>query len=200
MAVNVVTDCPACNIRVHARVRGVVYEDDTVAIVLVQCPSCGNPIVGRSELYEDEMLDMQYGHAERVWPAPSTVELNTSIPERARREIKDAQKGLSHGMYPAAVVHCGRAVELLVENKAPGKNTLANGLLELKSKGVIDDRLYQWATALRRERNLGAHAGDHEVTKEDATDVLAFTIAIFEYIYTLTEKYDEYMARKKAPK
>ena len=80
------------------------------------------------------------------------------------------------------------------------RDALAEGLAELKAQGVIDDRLFQWASALRKERNLGAHAADEEVTRENAEDVLAFTVAIFEYVYTLTEKYTEYMARKAAPK
>ena len=90
---------------------------------------------------------------------------------------------------------CGRALERLAKLKAPGR-TLSNGLTEMKAQGVIDERLFQWATALRKERNLGAHATDEEVTKENAQDVLAFTVAIFEYVYTLAEKYEEFMARK----
>ena len=78
--------------------------------------------------------------------------------------------------------------------KAPGK-TLAVGLAQLRSQGVIDDKLLQWAEALRKERNLGAHAAEEEVTKENAADVIAFTIAIFEYVYTLSEKYAEFVAR-----
>jgi HEPN domain-containing protein len=150
-------------------------------------------------LYQDENNDWKYDHAERLWPAPSTVELSVSIPEGARRDIKDAQKCISHGIYSAAVVLCGRALERLTRSKAPGK-MLAEGLAELKTQGVIDERLSQWANALRKERNLGAHASDEEVTKENAQDVLSFTVAIFEYVFTLSEKYLEYMARKATPK
>jgi hypothetical protein len=57
-----------------------------------------------------------------------------------------------------------------------------------------------WATALRQERNIGAHAGDADVSKENAQDVLDFTVAIFEYVYTLSEKYADFMARKAARK
>jgi hypothetical protein len=73
-------------------------------------------------------------------------------------------------------------------------------LEDLKAKGEIDSRLFDWATILRKERNLGAHATDEEVTKQNAEDVLAFTIAIFEYVFTLSEKYAEFVARKAASK
>ena len=195
---SVVIDCPECSTRVSAHVQGFVKHTDTDhTVVLARCPSCEGPLVGFTKLYQDDRGDWTYDSAERVWPAPSSIELSTSIPERIRKDIKDAQKCIAHGIWSAAVVLCGRAVERLAAEKAPGK-TLAAGLAELKGQGVIDDKLFQWADALRRERNLGAHAAEEEVTKENATDVLAFTIAIFEYVYTLAEKYAEFMARKAA--
>ena len=198
---SVVVDCSQCATRVNAEIKGAVHDGDSdAAVVLVKCPSCNGPIVGLSELYQDEFNNWKYSQAERVWPAPSTVELSVSIPEGVRRDIKDAQKCLSHGIYSAAVVLCGRSLERLSKLKTPGSKTLADGLSELKSQGIIDERLFQWASALRKERNLGAHATDEEVTKENANDVLAFTVAIFEYVYTLSEKYAEFMARKSAAK
>lgn len=194
----VVIDCPECALRVSALVKGFVKHTDTDhTVVLARCPSCEGPLVGFTQIYQDDRGDWAYDSAERLWPTPSTVELSPSIPERIRQDIKDAQKCIANGIWSAAVVLCGRAVERLATEKAPGK-TLALGLAELKNQGVIDDKLFQWADALRRERNLGAHAAEEDVTKENATDVLAFTIAIFEYVYTLSEKYAEFVARKAA--
>lgn len=193
---DVVIDCPQCAIRVNAKVRGSVHDQDSeVSVVLAECPSCRGPLVGLTEVYQDGFDNWGFAHAERVWPAPSAVELSATIPEAARRDIKDAQKCLGHGIYSAATVLCGRALERLSKMKA-SKRSLAEGLDALKQQGTIDERLFQWATALRKERNLGAHAADEEVTKQNAEDVLAFTIAIFEYVYTLSEKYAEFMARK----
>ena len=70
----------------------------------------------------------------------------------------------------------------------------------MAAQGEFDSRLFYWATILRKERNLGAHAGEEEVTKENAEDVLAFTVAIFEYVFTLSEKHAEFVARKATPK
>lgn len=195
---SVVIDCPHCATRVSAPVKGYVKHTDTDnTIVLACCPSCEEALLGFTQLYRDDHDDWVYDRAERLWPEPSAIDLSPSIPERIRQDIKDAQKCIAHGIWSAAVVLCGRAVERLATEKAPGK-TLATGLTELKNQGVIDDKLFQWADALRRERNLGAHATTEEVTKENATDVLAFTIAIFEYVYTLSEKYAEFKVRKAA--
>lgn len=76
---------------------------------------------------------------------------------------------------------------------------IGKGLGELKAQGVIDQRLFDWAEALRKERNIGAHASDEDTTKENAQDILDFTVAIFDYVYTLSDKYAKYIARKSAP-
>lgn len=196
MTSTIVIDCPHCTVRANATVRGAVhhYESDS-AVVLAECPSCKSALLGTTQLFQNEHNDWQYEHAERVWPAPTSVDVSSTIPANARNDIKDAQKCIAHGIYSAAVVLCGRALESLANEKAPAK-TLAASLAALKANGIIDDRLSLWATALRRERNIGAHASKEEVSKENAQDVLDFTIAIFEYVYTLSEKYAEFMERK----
>jgi hypothetical protein len=200
MTATIVIDCPHCSVRANANVRGSIhYSDADFAVILAECPSCEAALVGTTQLFQNEQNDWQYEHAERVWPAPTSVEVSTTIPANARRDIKDAQKCVAHGIYSAAVVLCGKALERLAHEKAPAKN-LAASLAALKENGIIDERLALWAKALRQERNIGAHASDEEVSKENAQDVLDFTIAIFEYVYTLSEKYAEFMARKTASK
>ena len=199
MSNSIVIDCPNCSVRVNAPVRGAVHDTESdSAVVLAKCPSCNNPLLGLTQAIQTEN-NWEYEHAERVWPAPTAVEVSLTIPKNARRDIKDAQKCISHGIYSAAVVLCGKALEHLVKERVPSK-TLAEGLAALKTQGIIDERLSLWASALRKERNIGAHAYEEEVTKENAQDVLDFTVAIFEYVYTLSEKYAEYIARKSAPK
>ena len=200
MSSSIVIDCPSCAVRVNASVKGSVHDEESDhAVVFAKCPSCNQPLLGLTQLFQTGTTDWQYDHAERLWPAPAAIDVSPTIPALARRDIKDAQKCISHGIYSAAVVLCGRALEHLVKERASGK-TLSDGLADLKAKGVIDERLSQWASALRKERNIGAHASEIEVSKENAQDVLDFTIAIFEYVYTLSEKYAEFMARKAAAK
>ncbi len=50
--------------------------------------------------------------------------------------------------------------------------------------------------ALRKERNIGAHATGESVSRLDAQDVLDFAKAIAEYIYVMSAKFDEYQTRK----
>lgn len=198
MSQNIIIDCPHCAVRVTAKTETWVGNGEEQAFFLVQCPSCNNALLGASAVYRDEFNNWAWETAERLWPTPSLAEVGLAIPEAARRDIKDAQKCLSHGIYSAAAVLCGRALERLIKEKA-GANMIGKGLAELKNKGVIDERLFSWAEVLRKERNIGAHASDVDTTKENAQDIVDFTIAIFDYVYTLSEKYDRYIARKCLP-
>lgn len=193
----IVVDCPHCAVRVKAKVTSTVGGHGSDTYFLAPCPSCHNPLFGYAVAYQDEWSNWGWDTAERLWPTPSVAEVGPAIPEAARRDIKDAQKCVSHGIYSAAAVLCGRALERLIKEKV-GNHMISKGLGELKAKGIIDERLFNWAEALRKERNIGAHASDEDTTKENAQDILDFTVAIFDYVYTLSDKYEKYIARKSA--
>lgn len=195
MSNQIVIDCPYCEVRITAKTTAWVGNGEKQAFFLVECPSCHNALFGSSSVYLDEFGNWGWDTAERLWPTPSFVDLDSSIPDAARRDIKDAQKCFSHAIYSASAVLCGRALERLIKEKTDA-HMIAKGLAELKKKGVIDERLFHWAEALRKERNIGAHASDEDTTKENAQDIIDFTIAIFDYVYTLSEKYEKYIARK----
>ena len=90
---------------------------------------------------------------------------------------------------------CGKAIESICKEKT-GAKTIVDGLNIMKEQGDINGKIWDWADALRKERNLGAHATGYDPTRENAKDILSFAVAICDYVYVLTEQYDEYMARK----
>jgi HEPN domain-containing protein len=193
----IVIDCPQCTVRVKSEATTWVGDGHDRAYFLVECPSCHHALFGSTFSFLDEYGNWVWDTAERLWPAPTVADLGPSIPAAARRDVNAAQKCFSHGIYPAAAVMCGRALERLIKEKTGKPQMLAKGLEALKHQGVIDERLHAWAEALRVERNIGAHASDTDTTKEDAQDIIDFTVAIFDYVYTLAEKYEKYVLRKK---
>lgn len=79
---------------------------------------------------------------------------------------------------------------------------LAEGIKQLKDKGIIDSRLFDWSQHLHAFRNLAAHP-DMEgvsITREDAEDLQVFVYAITEYVYDLAERYEEFKERQAARK
>jgi hypothetical protein len=63
------------------------------------------------------------------------------------------------------------------------------------SLGVIDARLYDWSQQLQAFRNLAAHPEDISISKDDAADLQMFTNAIVEYVYDLSDRYQQFKAR-----
>lgn len=193
-------DCPSCNVRISTRPTSVVYEGDKVAqdaICLFKCPAYGLAIVGRAQTAIGLDGILEFSHTERVYPSPDRVQLSAAIPEPARKDLQDAQKCHSVGIHSASAVLCGRAIERIVRDKT-GEMTIAKGLQKLLDDRIIDERLYSWADALRKERNIAAHATDDEITAENARDLLDFAVAIYEYVYVLHDKYIEFCKRKNA--
>jgi len=72
---------------------------------------------------------------------------------------------------------------------------LGEGIRRLKDKGLIDQRLFDWSQQLQAFRNLAAHPTDISISRQDADDLKSFVCAIIEYVYDLTDKYNEFTAR-----
>lgn len=131
----------------------------------------------------------------RVYPEPHE-HLHQNIPFRIQKVLQEAQMCYKSKTYSACAVMCGKALETICADKGTPGKMLQKGLEELKSNGIIDQKLLEWGDALRRKRNIGAHAGDDDVSKQDAKDVLDFLLAISEYVYVLSEQYEEFKQRE----
>jgi hypothetical protein len=77
------------------------------------------------------------------------------------------------------------------------KAMLAKGIQEMKTAGLIDSHLYEWAEMLRVSGNKAAHDVDERVSKQDAQDLIDFCHALLEYIFTYRERFNEFKARAK---
>lgn len=74
---------------------------------------------------------------------------------------------------------------------------LGKGMQELHEKGHIDERLFRWSQELHAFRNLSAHPDEEfTVSRVDAEDLQTFANAITEYIYDLTDRYEEFKNRQ----
>lgn len=192
-----IIECYHCEAKVDARELGShFYVDPEIKVGLYLCPVCESVLVGQSDLVLTRSGESEFTPAQRLWPEPYQP-LDLSIPEPVRRSIEDARKCMQSGVFSAAAVMCGRAIEYVTVEKT-GEKTLFDGLKEMKATNQIDERLFEWANALRKERNIGAHAVGKETKEQDASDILDFAVAFCEYVYVLTQKYDEYVARKSS--
>ncbi|MFM9329085.1 DUF4145 domain-containing protein [Paenibacillus mesotrionivorans] len=196
-------DCPFCDVTIDAHERGTVTRQDEQiphhTTHLLECPRCGEPIVAGQDLVHLYLDVMDWTIAKRLWPSPQKYS-TTGLPNIVSTSIEEAEKCYKGKAYIACAVMCGRAIEAICKDNQTKSSNIAAGLKELLEKQIIDSKIYQWAEALRLHRNIGAHANDEVISKEDAQDLLDFTKAICDYIYLLTEKFKTFMERKQSLK
>jgi hypothetical protein len=189
-------ECPDCEAVVQAAPARPWLQHELDRIGILQCPRCYRPLVvfqrflGPVGPYEQE----EYGTAERVWPVPAGV-LPHEIPEIIHSSLTEAQKCLACGTYTASVAMTGRGLEGLCRHFKTSKLSLFEGLKELLTRKIIDDRLYEWADELRDHRNLAAHASGASFSRQDAQDIFDFAVAICDYIFVLSKKFEEFQQR-----
>jgi hypothetical protein len=190
-----IIECYRCEAKVDARELGSHVEDldtGTFATRLLKCPVCDSALVGGHELYGPEL----WTDLERVWPHPEDAPSHL-IPDAIRSSLKEASACLKARAHSAAVAMTGRAIEGVCRHFNTSKSmTFFDGLKDLKGKGVIDKRLFEWSEALRKHRNLAAHASGENATKQDAEDLLTFANAICDYVFVLSKRFDSFMKRQ----
>ena len=167
-----------------------------VKVSLVECGVCKNPLLGLTEVIQISESEWDWDHLTRLWPEPDGA-IDLEIPEIARISLVEAKVCFKAKAYSACAVMCGRTLEGVGKHHDPKIKTLADALNKLRRDGAIDDRLYEWGEALRKHRNLGAHASTIKVAKADAKDLLDFCIAICEYIFVLNKKFQRFQDRQK---
>ena len=195
-----IIECPYCESKVDGELIGkhIFYdpqEGPPFKAVLVKCPVCDNPLLGGSDHYQTGPDTSEWSALKRLWPQQETY-IDWEIPLIARNSLLEAQICHKAKAYSACAVMSGRILEGVCKHHATKSKNLASGLKELKDKGIIDDRLYQWSEELRKHRNIGAHATEDKISKEDAKDLLDFAQAICDYIFVLNAKFNRFMERK----
>ncbi|MFH1081302.1 MAG: DUF4145 domain-containing protein [Pseudomonadota bacterium] len=196
-----IIECLYCESKVDGLLKGEHESYDPnedpfpFKAVLVQCPVCNNPLLGGTELIQVGPSKHEWSSLNRLWPKQES-HVDWDIPEIARNSLIEARICYKAKAYSASVVMSGRTLEGVCKHYSAKNKTLSVGLKELKEKGIIDERLFKWGEELRKQRNVGAHASDEKISKEDAKDLLDFVNAICEYVFVLTEKFNKFMERK----
>ena len=208
-----IIDCPWCKAKVAAHEHGrgkktgwIEGPDEPYGEILTigECPNCHSLLVGKSHQIWFEGYDSdedRWSDFVRVYPKPPKEFSSYRIPRVVIESIKEADRSLQANANIAACVMLGRALEAVCRDVLQKKKghpkaiMLGQGIKELKEEGVIDDRLYDWSQQLHAFRNLAAHPEDVSISREDAEDLQVFVYAIIEYIYDLTERYEEFKER-----
>lgn len=199
--------CPQCQAKVNGEeVTSHEYMDGDpgeggihARVILFGCPQCTEPMLVRQ--YESGSYQDDWGHEtvtyagnERIYPVERTI--HAKIPETIRRSFAEARRCLEHRCYIASAIMCRRTLEALCKHHDTKGKNLAKSLEELHEAKVIDDRLYEWAEALRADGNLAAHDPEATFARQDAEDLAEFSEAILEYVFVLSDRFAAFKVRR----
>ena len=195
-----ILECKKCQALVNAEYIAhyeYVFDEEEVGLSnipgkyeLLKCPSCGKPfLVDSDEFFGNNVL----------YP-PEDNRVNPRLPIPLQSAYREAISCFKAKAYTATAVMCRKTLEgICVEHGVRGNNLVSN-LKRLKDKGIIENRLFEWADALRISGNEAAHDVEVTISPEDARDILEFTSALLEYIFTFRDRFEEFKKRRAAKK
>lgn len=192
-----IIDCRNCGALVDGEVRGqfrsVDRNDNDCKYSLIKCPNCSNPML----VVELEMHDGDgWFPPSRIYPPEETAGLY--VPVEISAAYEEAWLCYRAKAYNATAIMCRKALEGITKAHKISRRNLDEGIKAMRDQGIIENRLYEWADALRVSGNEAAHDDLPRTSAEEARDILDFTHALLEYIFTFRDKFEEWKARRKA--
>ena len=191
-----VLECEACSCLVDAEMLH-CYElespfGETYRISLCRCPKCNAPFLA-SEPWDFE----GYGAPFRMYPVHAD-RVAGSLPKPIRAAFDEAVTCIRAKAFTAAAIMCRKTLEGICAEHDVKERNLAKSLEKLRDSEVIDKKLFEWADSLRLFGNDAAHDVDVVVSPQDAKDILDFTRALVEYVFTFQERFAAFQKRRTA--
>ena len=198
---HIATYCVSCNVRVEAELCGQYSTENKYdnlyveKFMLLKCNNCQQPILTKSELvYEIDGFD--WGTPLRIFPV-SQFHINEALPEKLKNALTESINCYEASLFTPTVIMCRRTMDGLCRLMGIKKGVfLGTALKQLKKEEKINDQLYEWASLLKNMGNDAAHDFDVTFTKQDAKDILDFTIAILDFTYSFKQKFNDFSERQ----
>ncbi len=190
-----IVDCPVCEVHVVAELLETLEIEDPLGTLRVRycflkCPKCSIALL---TVQSDD--GPGWDPPVRVFP-PRDASLGYAVPEPIRQAFDEARRCFSAGAFTASAIMCRKSVEGLCADKNATGRTLAERLKSLRENQVVETRLFAWADELRLWGNDAAHDVAVTIGKADAEDLLEFTRALMEYVYTFGGRFEQFQARR----
>jgi len=186
-------ECSACEATVNTTIIGSYeadYEDEPPGkYSLGKCPRCSRPILLAQTDWGRGWVDLY-----QLYPAQQKI--NHGLPQSIRTTYTEALGCYKSKAYIATAIMCRKTLEGICAEHGIQERNLSTSLRKMKEIGVIESRLFEWADALRLEGNDAAHNVSASVSPEDARDLLEFTNALLEYVFTFRDKFEAFKKRR----
>lgn len=189
-----VLECDNCSCLVDAEVLHSYNLDspdgDTYLISFSRCPKCSAPFLSSQSWDFDG-----FGTPFRMYPI-HTDSFAGSLPRPIRAAFEEAVTCLRAKAFTAAAIMCRKTLEGICAEHSIKERNLAKSLEKLRDTEVIDKKLFEWADSLRIFGNDAAHDVSVVISAQDARDILDFTRALVEYVFTFRERFAAFQKRR----
>lgn len=131
-----------------------------------------------------------------LYPAESKISTE-HFPSSIKSAYVQALRSYKMSFFDSSVLMCRKCLEGLCKILGVTGRNLYQRLEKLKIENHIDERFLEWGHQIRLIGNEAAHDIDTPVSKKDAQDILEFTEAILIYVFSLTQRYEALIERRK---
>lgn len=187
--------CEQCRALVDGVMVGhYVVSDDiapTFRFSLLKCPRCCAPLLAVQE--EDFAGDWEAPR--RLFPVEDES-LGYDVPQSIRAAFDEARRCIQAGAYTASAIMCRKVAEGVCVAHGMKKGNLAASLRSLAEGGVLETRMLGWADHLRLYGNDAAHDVEIQIEQAEAEDLLDFTRALVEYVFTYRLRFEAFKERR----
>jgi len=195
-----IIECLECREHVQARRSGAFErlsngKGPSSLYSLLSCEKCGAPILVRQtnigNMVEGDKWDTPY-----ILYPPSDLRVNPNAPPDIQAAFEEACACYRAQAFTASAIMCRKTLEGICAVHSVAERTLAASLKTMKDMGLIDERLFEWSDSLRVAGNEAAHGVGLTIAQTDAKDILEFTNAILDYLFSYRDRFEQFKLRR----
>jgi hypothetical protein len=196
-----IIECDICAAFVEADVAG-FYEylrqndKQSGRYVLLKCRKCGSPILVNQENIGNMCQGDIWDTPVRLFPS-TEIYINPNAPKTIRNSYGEAVRCFRINAYTATAIMCRKTLEGICDYHGIKEGNLVLSLKKMNELGFIDNRLFEWADVLRLAGNEAAHDIKISVSRNDARDMIDFTNAILDYLFSYRDKFEKFKERRE---
>ena len=196
---NAAVYCATCENHRSAIARGMYQAkygegEALVRFFLCECVECHEPFVVFRTVMDSPGAVTKW--SDRIQHLPSVDEsLPRGVPKKIAAKYQEATRDMTVASYDSAAVMCRRVLDMVCRHFQCSGGNLKSQLKDLKAKGLIDERIHQWADGVLREIGNDAAHGDDDISKEDAKDALDFCRAVLDHLFLFMPAYEAFQKR-----
>lgn len=179
--------CPWCNTQDVSMQVKVQDTDFSVAVggrkqwSWLGCPRCGGAI--------SVQTDIQYRRILKVVPdEPSSAMKVNHLPADVEEYYTNAQTVLNAGVPSSAAVELRRTLEAAAHHQGVNEKTLVKDIEKLAEEGLITANFVGVLGHIRKVGNVGAHAGDQILTREEVEKAMTFTTQVLRNLFEMPKE------------